>query len=130
MGLLRNTLTDYFKHKSISVYHLKKCWMGNQIYISQLSTSLFFYKLLFEVKRIDMRLHKIVKLKFILMFFDSAYPTRPSDNVTKYTIYPPPPPPSHYLVGGKTIQMVLGLILLFYPMASKTWLKNALHFTF
>ena len=91
MGLLRNTLTDYFKHKSISVYHLKKCWMGNQIYISQLSTSLFFYKLLFEVKRIDMRLHKIVKLKFILMFFDSAYPTRPSDNVTKYTIYPPPP---------------------------------------
>ena len=26
------------------------------------------------------------------MFFDSAYPTRPSDNVTKYTIYPPPLP--------------------------------------
>ena len=25
--------------------------------------------------------------------------------------------------------MVLGLILLLYPMASKTWLKNALHFT-
>ena len=23
------------------------------------------------------------------MFFDSVYPTRPSDTVTKYTIYPP-----------------------------------------
>ena len=29
-----------------------------------------------------------LKLKFILMFFDSVYPTRPSDTVTKYTIYP------------------------------------------
>ena len=62
--------------------------MGNQIYISQLSTSLCFYKLLFEVKKIDVRLNKTLKLKFILMFFDSVYPTRPSDTVTKYTIYP------------------------------------------
>ena len=63
--------------------------MGNQIYISQLSTSLCFYKLLFEVKKIDVRLNKTLKLKFILMFFDSVYPTRPSDTVTKYTIQPP-----------------------------------------
>ena len=62
--------------------------MHNKIYISQLSTSLFFYKLLFEVKKIDVRLNKTLKLKFILMFFDSVYPTRPSDTVTKYTIYP------------------------------------------
>ena len=71
-----------------SLYHLKKCQMGNQIYISQLSTSLCFYKLLFEVKKIDVRLNKTLKLKFILMLFDSVYPTRPSDTVTKYTIYP------------------------------------------
>ena len=30
-----------------------------------------------------------LKSKFILMFFDSVYPTHPSDTVTKYTIYPP-----------------------------------------
>ena len=35
----------------------------------------------------------------------------------KYTIY---------LIVGKIIHMLLGLILLLYPMASKTWLKNAL----
>ena len=61
------------------------------------------------------------------MFFVSVYPTRPSDIVTKYAIYPPPPP---YLIGGKIFQMVLGLILQPYPMASITWLKDALHFTF
>ena len=35
-----------------------------------------------------------------------------------------------YLIDGKIIQMVLGLILILYCMASKTWLKNALHFAF
>ena len=34
------------------------------------------------------------------------------------------------LIGGKIIQMVLGFILQLYPMASKTWLKVALYFTF
>ena len=34
------------------------------------------------------------------------------------------------LIGRKNIQMVLGLILQLYHMASKTWLKDALHFTF
>ena len=63
--------------------------MDNKIYISQLSTSLFFYKLLFEVKKIDVRLNKTFKLNFILMFFDRVYPTRPSDTVTRYTIYCP-----------------------------------------
>ena len=37
---------------------------------------------------IYIKLNKTLKLKFILMFFDSVYPTRPSDTVTKYTIYP------------------------------------------
>ena len=37
---------------------------------------------------------------------------------------------THYLIGGKIIQMVLGLILQLYPMANKTWLIDALHFTF
>ena len=59
----------------------------------------------------------------MLLFFDSVYPTRASDTVTKYTICP-------YLIGGKIIQMVLGLILQLYPMASKSWLKDSLHFTF
>ena len=71
--------------KSLS---FKKCLIDNQIYISQLNTSVFFYKLLFEVKKIDVRLNKTLKLKFILMFLYSIYPTRPSDTVTKYTIYP------------------------------------------
>ena len=35
-----------------------------------------------------------------------------------------------YLIGGKIILMVSGLILQLHPMASKTWLKDALHFTF
>ena len=62
--------------------------MDNPMYISQLNTSLFFYKLLFEVKKIDVRLNKTLKLKFILMFFDSVYLTPASDTVTKHTIYP------------------------------------------
>ena len=106
-----------------SLYHLKKCRMDNQIYISQFSTSLCFYKVFFEVKKIDVRFKKTLELKFILMYFDSVYLTRPSNSLTKYTIYP-------YLIGGKIIGMVLDLILLLYRMASKTWLKNALHFTF
>ena len=63
--------------------------MVNQIYISQLSASLFCYKLLFEVKKINVRLNKTLKLKFILMFFDSVYPTSPPDTGAKYTIYLP-----------------------------------------
>ena len=35
---------------------------------------------------------------------------------------------THYLIDGKIDQMVLGLILLLHCMASKAWLKNALHF--
>ena len=72
-----------------SFSHLKMCRMDSQIYISQLTAYLRFYKLLFEVKKIDVRLNKTLKLKFILMFFDSVYPTRPSDTVAKYTIYLP-----------------------------------------
>ena len=63
--------------------------MDNQRHISQLSTSLCFRKLLFEVNKINVRLNKTLKLKFILMLFDSVYPTRPFDTVTKYTIYHP-----------------------------------------
>ena len=71
-----------------SLYHLKKYQMDNQLYISQLSTSLCSYKLLFEVKKIDMRLNETFKVKFILMLFDSIYPTGPSNTMAKYTIYP------------------------------------------
>ena len=70
-----------------SLYHLKKCRMNNQIYISQLST-LCFYKVLFKVKKTDGRFNKTLKLKFIFVLFNSVYPARSSDTVTKYTIYP------------------------------------------
>ena len=71
-----------------SLYHLKKCQLDNQIYILQLSTSLCFCEFLFKVKKTDVRLNKTLKLKFMLMLFDSVYLTRPSNIVTKYTIYP------------------------------------------
>ena len=63
--------------------------MDNKIYISQLRKSLFFYKLLFEVNKIDVRLNKILTLNFILIFFDRVYLTHPSDTETRYTIYSP-----------------------------------------
>ena len=88
-----------------------------------LSTSLFSYKLLLEIIKIDVRVNKTLKLKFMLILFDRVYARRPSDTVTKYTV-------SSYLIGGKIIQMVLGLPLLLNLMASKTWLKSVLHFTF
>ena len=72
----------------LSLYHLKKFRMDNQIYISQLSTLLIFYKLLFEVKKIDVRLNQNLKLKFIFMFFNRVCPTRYSDTATKYTAFP------------------------------------------
>ena len=71
-----------------SLYYLKMCQIDNQVHVSQLSRSLFFYKLLFEVKKIDVTLNETLKLKFILLLFDSVYPTRSSDTRTKYTIYP------------------------------------------
>ena len=97
--------------------------MNNQVYISQLSTYLCFYKVLFEVKKIDVRLNKTSKLKFILMLFDSVYLTRPCDTVTKYTIYP-----TILLLG--ILFKCSWVILLLCRMARKTWLKNVLHFTF
>ena len=106
-----------------SFYKLKMYRFDNQIYISQLITSLFSYKLLFEIKKIDMRLSKTLNLKFMLMFYDSAYPTCPFDTVAKYTIYSL----SHW---WKDYSNSLLYLLLLCLMASKTWLKNALHFTF
>ena len=77
--------------------------MDNQIYVAQLNVLFLFCKLLFEVKKID-----TLKKKFILMFFGSVYPTRLSDTVNKYAIYPSRFP---YFISGKIFQMVLGLIL-------------------
>ena len=67
--------------------------------------------------------YETMKLKFALMFFDSACPTRPSDTVTKYTIYP-------LSYWWKEFPNGLGSYLQLYPMSNKTWLKDALHFTF
>ena len=41
--------------------------------------SVFIFQQLFEGKKIGVRFNKTLKLKFILIFFDSVYPTRPSD---------------------------------------------------
>ena len=106
-----------------SSYNLKKYRLDYQIYISQLITSLFSYKLLFKIKKIDMRLSKTLNLKFKLMSFDSVYPTSPFDKVTQYTIYPL----SHWWKYYSNSLLYLPLLCL---MASKIWLKNALHFTF
>ena len=84
-GLITISVPIILSINQWSLYHLKKCWIDSQIYISQLSTSLFSYKLLFEVKKIDMSLNKTLKLKFMLMFFDSVYPTCPSDTVKDYS---------------------------------------------
>ena len=96
----RNTRTRYeiCSKLAIKTPKRRRCHrrMNNQIYISQLSTSLISYKVIFDFKNIVVRLSS----KFILMFFDSVYSTRSSETVTKYTIYTPPP------------RMVLGLILL------------------
>ena len=66
-----------------------------------------------------MRLNKALKSKFILIFFASVFLARPSDTVTCL----PAPTPSiqftSYLIGVKITQMVFGLILLLYPIASK-----------
>ena len=62
--------------------------MDNHIYISQLSTSLFSYKLLIKIKKVDVKLNKTLKLKFISMFFNSVYPTRPAATVTNSIICP------------------------------------------
>ena len=114
-----NISSYYFNHKSIKSLSLKKVWDRQSDIVC-----LFFYKVLFKVKKNWCeRLNEIMKLKFVLVFFDSSYPTRPSDTVAKYIIYP-------YLSVWKIFQMVLSLILVVYPMASKTWLKNALNFTF
>ena len=96
--------------------------MKNQIYLSQFCRSSFSYKLLFEVKEIDVKPIKTLKSTFTLMF--SVYPSIPSYTVTKYKIYHP------YGICEKIIQVVFGLILLLHPMTDKTSLKNALHFTF
>ena len=118
----RNTRTRYeiCSKLAIKTPKRRRCHrrMNNQIYISQLSTSLISYKVIFDFKNIVVRLSS----KFILMFFDSVYSTRSSETVTKYTIYPPPPPPPN-----PTPFYWYGLGSYF---ANKTWLKNTLHFTF
>ena len=59
----------------------------------------------------------------MLMFHGSVYPTRPFDTMTKYSIYSL----SHWWKGYSNSLLYLLLLCL---MASKTWLKNVLHFTF
>ena len=84
--------------------------MNNQINVSQLSMALLPYKVLFKVKKINVRFNKTLKLKFILIFFFTVYPTSPFDTVTKYKIYSLPywwkdysNEFTPYLIGGKII---------------------------
>ena len=97
--------------------------MDNQIYISQLRTSLCFYKLLLEVKKIDVRLNKrSLYWCFLIVSIRHVLPTPWLIKQLTPPPFPLPPP--------LPPQTVLGLILLLFCMASKTWLKNAFHYTF
>ena len=79
-----NIISYYFKHKSVKSLWFKKVSDG-QSYIH------ITIKCIFSFLQIIIRSQKnwceTLKLKFILIFFDSIYPTRPSNTVTKYTIY-------------------------------------------
>ena len=50
--------------------------------------TIFLQIIIRSKKKIDVKLNKTLKLKFMLMFFDSVYPARHSDTLIKYTIYP------------------------------------------
>ena len=60
----------------------------SNLYITIKYVFIFLQIIIRSKKKIDVRDHKTFKLKFILMLFDSVYTIRPSDTVTKYTIYP------------------------------------------
>ena len=83
-----NISSYYFKHKSMKSRLFKKCQIDNQMYKSQLIRSFFFYKLFILIQKIDVGLSKTLKLKLVLLFFDSVPPTNASHTVTKNTIYP------------------------------------------
>ena len=76
----------YFKHKSIKSLSLKK--MSDEQSDIQITIKYVFLFLQFIIQS-QKKWCEALKLKFLLMFFDSVYLTRPSDTVTKYTIYPP-----------------------------------------
>ena len=77
----------YFKRKSMKSLSFKKVSDGqSDIRI----TIKYVFLFLQSVIRSQTNWCETLKLKFIVMLFDSIYPTCPSDTVTKYTIYPPP----------------------------------------
>ena len=77
----------YFKHKLMKFLSLKKVWDGQSDIHITITCILIFLQITIRSQKIDVKLNKTLKLKFILMFFDSVYPTRPSDTVAKLTIY-------------------------------------------
>ena len=56
----------YFKQKSMKSLLFKRMLDG-QPHILQINMSLYFHKLLFKVKNTDVRLNKMLKLKFKLL---------------------------------------------------------------
>ena len=115
-----NIISYYFKHKSVKSLWFKKVSDG-QSYIH------ITIKCIFSFLQIIIRSQKnwceTLKLKFILIFLIvSIRHVLPTPWLSiQFT---------SYLIGGKIIQIVLGLILQLYPMANKTWLKDVLYFTF
>ena len=73
-----NIRSYYFKYKSTKSLSFKK--------VSDVQSDIQIIML--SQKKIGVILSKTLKLKFILMFFNSVFPTRPSDTVTEYAIYP------------------------------------------
>ena len=70
-----NISSYYLKHKSMKFLSFKKVSEGQSDIHVTISYFFISYKLLFEIKKIDMRLSKTLNLKFMLMFFDSLSAT-------------------------------------------------------
>ena len=80
-----NISSYHFKHKSMKSLSFKYLSDGQ----SDIHTTIKCVIIFLQIIKNWVRLNKTLKLKFILMLFNSVYPIHPSDNVTKYTVYLP-----------------------------------------
>ena len=75
----------YFKHKSIKFLSFKKVLDGQSVMHITIMYVFLFLQIIIQSQK---NCRDTLKLKFILMIFDSVYPTRPCDTLTKCTNYP------------------------------------------
>ena len=80
-----NISSYYFKHKLMKPLSFETVSDGQ----SNINITIkYVFPFLQIIIRSQKNLCEALKLKFILMFFDSVYPIGSSDTVTEYTIYP------------------------------------------